>query len=146
MKEKEKRRDTRLKKFWQWFDEAVGAEAFGEKADAIKDDHTIYPEDIEDRIASEDEDFVVIDTREVDAYEQDHVKGAINIPLDEMLDDIGRVEPHKDKTITLCCNTGSTTAFFAAIYLVESGFDDVFNLDQGIQGWITSGGETESSG
>ena len=144
MREKEKRKDQRLKRFWSWFDEEVGSDAFPEKSQQIQDDHTMYPEDVEDRLAAEDDDFIIIDTRELDQYEEEHIKGAINIPLDDMLDDIGRVELHKGKTIALCCNTGSTTAFFAAIYLVESGFEDVFNLDQGMQGWMSAGGETES--
>jgi rhodanese-related sulfurtransferase len=144
MKEKEKRKDARLKRFWQWFDDEVGAESFREKAHSVQEEHTIYPEDVEDRLAADDDDFVVIDTRELDQYEEAHLKGAINVPLDDMLEDLGRVETHRDKTIALCCNTGSTTSFFAAIYLLENGFENVFNLDQGIQGWVSAGGETES--
>ena len=137
MKEQEKRKDQRLNKFWRWFDERVGA-GFQAKADAVS---TIYPEEVEDRLAEED--FVLIDTRESDQYRQEHVKGAINIPLDAMIEDPGVLVPYQDKSIALVCNTGSTTALFGAIYLAENGFE-VFNLDQGIQGWISSGGETES--
>ncbi len=143
MKEQDKRKDQRLKKFWSWFDDEVGAEAFGERAETVQNDHVMYPEDVEDRLSSEDDDFVVIDTREMEQFEEAHVKGAINIPIDEMIDDLGRVETHKDKTIALVCNTGSTTSFFAAIFLLENGFEEVYNLDQGLQGWIASGGETE---
>ena len=143
MNEKEKRRNPQLKKFWRWFDEAVGPDGFKDRAEEIPEQYTIYPEDLEDYLSSEDDDFVVIDTRELEQYERAHVKGAINIPLDDMLDDIGCVEPYTDKTIALVCNSGTTTALFAAIYLVENGFEEVFNLDQGIQGWISAGGAIE---
>ncbi len=48
----------------------------------------------------------------------------------------------KDKPIVLMCNSGNRSVDATAIFYKE-GFTEIYNLTDGIQGWINDGYETE---
>lgn len=68
---------------------------------------------------------IIIDVRGRDAFEKSHVKGAINIPLDEI-----RTRYHeipKDRTVYIHCRT-SWYSYYAIKALKGFGFENIVNI------------------
>lgn len=71
------------------------------------------------------QDTIYVDVREPYEYAAGHVKGARNLPLSKLIDDIPRDLPKKAKII-LYCRTGNRSAVAAQVlhahgYDVENG-------------------------
>jgi len=83
------------------------------------------------------EDIPIIDLRETEAYEKNHIPGSISKPIDDFLKDIynGKyaAEPTDKKTI-LVCDTGQLSEMAAAI-MAEEGFTQVYNIKGGMRRW-----------
>ena len=54
----------------------------------------------------EKENYLVIDVRGPEQYNEGHVKHAINIPLDTLESRLSEIESFKDKNVITVCNTG----------------------------------------
>lgn len=76
----------------------------------------------------EKEKYLVIDVRSEEEYDAGHVKHAINIPLDGIEAEIGRIADYKDEAVVLICNTGNKSGQAAQI-LVDNGFTNVYNAE-----------------
>lgn len=74
----------------------------------------------------------LIDTREIHEYEICNIEGSKLIPLGEIKDRIGELNP--DVQTVVHCHHGGRSMKAAAI-LKEKGFKDVFNLKGGIDEW-----------
>ncbi len=68
---------------------------------------------------------VVIDLRTAYDYDQGHVPRSLNIPMDRIRANIGRIE-NLNKPVILCCGNGSHCRE-AAIFLEEAGITRVIN-------------------
>lgn len=53
------------------------------------------------------EDYIIVDVRSKEEYEELHVKGAVNIPYDEINEDI---DIPKDKVIFVYCRSGARSS------------------------------------
>lgn len=77
-------------------------------------------------------DFVILDVRTPEEFNQGHIEGAILIPVSELE---GRLnELSKDKPIITYCRSGRRS-MQAAIILVKNGFSKVYDMG-GIDDWI----------
>ncbi len=77
-------------------------------------------------------DFLFVDTRNAEQFEQSTIPGAINI---EWRDVLGRIdEIPTDKKVILFCNTGSLSSQ-AAFALRVAGRENVLLLQTGLIGW-----------
>lgn len=81
---------------------------------------------VEDNKAKEN--YLVIDVRSKEEYDAGHVKHAININVDELKDNLSRIEAYKDKDVVTVCNTGKKSKT-AADELVAAGFTNVHNAE-----------------
>ncbi len=79
-----------------------------------------------------------IDARPKQFYEKVHIKGAINIPPEEM-DSIEKMNLPKDKTIIVYCERKCELSKELAMELYSLGFDKVYYLKGGIDAWIAKG-------
>ena len=78
----------------------------------------------------------VIDVRPKDAFAQGHIVNAINMPLEDLKAGKVKVDKLKKKPVVVYCQMGrSSTA--ASQHLTEAGFEQVFNLQGGINAWIS---------
>jgi rhodanese-related sulfurtransferase len=68
---------------------------------------------------------VVIDTRSAREFREDHIEGAINIPVDEMRDRIDEVPA--DRPVVMQCATGYRS-YVSERILMDSGRRNVRNL------------------
>jgi len=70
---------------------------------------------------------VIIDVRTQEEYEQGHVQGAVNIPVNEILEKINNVEKDKNKVIIVYCKTGKRSRI-AKKLLEEEGYTNMYIL------------------
>jgi len=79
------------------------------------------------------EDFYIIDVRENDEYKQDHIDGAINIPLGRLIRDESKGIIPRDKAIVVHCKSGFRGSI-ALDFLKKRGYS-VKNLEGGFDAW-----------
>ena len=70
--------------------------------------------------------FVLIDVRSAEEFASGHLQGAVNIPHDRIVEEIGSVAPDKSARIILYCRSGrrAETALNA---LKSAGYENVSN-------------------
>ena len=76
--------------------------------------------------------FLLLDVRQPEEYEDGHIPGAMLIPLGEL--EARQEELERDKKIITYCRSGHRS-MAAAIALCGLGFKDVHNLEGGILNW-----------
>jgi len=90
------------------------------------------------RLLLENEDTVrIVDLRETEAYEKNHINGSISRPIDDLLKEIfeGTYSFKKtDLKIVLVCDTGQLSKVSAAI-MTEEGFTQVYSIKGGMRRW-----------
>jgi rhodanese-related sulfurtransferase len=86
---------------------------------------------------------VVVDVRSADAYNNGHIKGAINLPLDKI--QAGKYDAlPRDKRIITYCSCGAENSSAAATLLLEkAGFNNGATLLGGTYAWEQSGGKMQ---
>ena len=72
----------------------------------------------------------LVDVRTPDEFKLGAIKGAVNIPLDDMRERIGEIPA--DKPVYLYCGVG-LRGYLASNILLQSGFKDVSNLVGGLK-------------
>ena len=85
---------------------------------------------------------LLIDVRETDEYEEEHVPGALLYPMSYLDGDyLPRITETK---IVIMCGTGQRS-LVGAKQLMNEGLADVLNLEGGIEAWKEAGLETEGA-
>ncbi len=74
-----------------------------------------------------------IDVRVPEQYQQEHVQGAINIPLKEVKERIATAVPDKNDTVKVYCNAGRQSGQAKEI-LSEMGYTHVENAGGNAEG------------
>lgn len=69
-------------------------------------------------------DYIILDTRAQEEYDQGHIPGAILIPYDEILQRAEQELPHKDQLILVYCRSGRRSKL-AASDLVQLGYTNI---------------------
>lgn len=67
----------------------------------------------------------VIDVRTPQEFNSGHIKGAINIPLDHLDQNVKKIEAYK-KPLIMCCASGMRSGR-ATSFLKSKGFTEVYN-------------------
>ena len=86
-------------------------------------------------IITNDEDYIILDVRTQDEYNEGHLEKALLIPVDKLKERLGELP--KDKPIIVYCRSGARSRKAAEI-LVENGFSQVYDMG-GILGWQEEG-------
>ena len=73
---------------------------------------------------------IVIDVRTIEEYNDGHIEGSINIPVDN----IANITYNKEDIIILYCASGMRSSN-AAKTLIDLGYTNVYNLDGGLINW-----------
>ena len=76
---------------------------------------------------------IIIDVRTIEEYNEKHIKGAINIPLDEIEYNIKSEIPSLDTKIIVYCRSGNRSNM-ARNTLLKIGYTNVYDLG-GIDNW-----------
>lgn len=67
---------------------------------------------------------IIVDVRSKGEYSSGHVKGSINIPLDQLGSNLAKLK--KDKAIITCCASGMRSGV-AKSQLKAKGYENVYN-------------------
>jgi hydroxyacylglutathione hydrolase len=102
-----------------------------------KSDHIIQisAEDLHDMVKGS-ENFVLLDVRATNEFEDSHIEGAINIPVADLR------EKHKDlnkkDAIIVICSSGNRSSLGVSI-LRQHGFKNLYNVAGGMTGYSAAG-------
>jgi len=83
---------------------------------------------------SNNQDFVVLDVRTAEEFDNGHIAGAINISHDEIEDKLTILSAYKDKLVVVHCRSGRR-AQSAENDLLASGFKKLRHLEGDMQAW-----------
>lgn len=85
---------------------------------------------------SSHEDVVLIDVREQDEYDEKHIPGITLIPMSELQSRVDEIPT--DKTVVVTCRSGNRSGQVTD-FLRQNGFDNVHNMQGGINEWEAAG-------
>jgi rhodanese-related sulfurtransferase len=68
---------------------------------------------------------IILDVRSKGEFEGGHIKGALNIPVDQLRNNFSKLKD-KNKSIITCCASGMRSASAKSI-LISGGYKSVFN-------------------
>jgi len=80
------------------------------------------------------EDAVVVDVRGDGEFHQGHIINAVHLPLQQLAEQLGRLERHRQRPLITVCRTGQQSLRAAAI-LRKHGFERIYHLRGGIVAW-----------
>ena len=113
-------------------------------ADANKKIESISVEKAKEWVAGKKEaEFVLLDVRQPEEYRTGHLPGAVFIPLPDLIDKVGELDPAK--AVLAYCRSGNRSRA-AAAFLLSEGFSKVYSMDGGITAWnghVATGDYTE---
>lgn len=92
-------------------------------------------EDLHDLITNE-ANFALIDVRAPAEFEENHIKGAINIPVSDLRTRDNELD--KDKKNVLICSSGNRSSLGTSI-LEQKGFTNICNVAGGMTGYSATG-------
>lgn len=85
---------------------------------------------------------IIIDVREENEWQEQHIPGAIHIPIAQLNTKLNVLEEYKNTPVITQCKSGRRSAQ-AAVQLKAAGFNKIYNLDGGILAWNKAGLATE---
>jgi rhodanese-related sulfurtransferase len=85
---------------------------------------------------------VIVDVREESEWNEQHIPGAIHIPLGQLNERLAELKEYKDSPVIAQCRSGKRSAK-AADVLTSAGFSKVYNMEGGILAWDKAGLKTE---
>ena len=82
------------------------------------------------------ENAVVVDVCQPEEFRKGHIPAAINIPVDQIKEQLGQLEKFrkKDRPIVLSCHSGQRASRAAAV-LRKNEFERVYTLSGGLAAW-----------
>lgn len=100
--------------------------------------YKISPDELADRLINDDPAIQLIDLRSKGEYEEYHIPGAINIPLDSLLSDKWRPYVDQISNMNLFYSTGTILSNEAVILTRQMGMKNNFQLEGGLNGWFST--------
>jgi rhodanese-related sulfurtransferase len=93
----------------------------------------------------EDGDTKFVDTRGVSQYDAGHIPGAVLSPSERRTEHDPTDEWAHDTRVVTYCNCPHTLAVWRASELKAEGFEDVYAIEPGFEGWEEAGHPTASN-
>ena len=95
-------------------------------------DH-IEPEELAERLVRGAQDLLVVDVRPAEEYAAFHIRGAVNVPLPELHE---YLRPYRGRGMIVLYSNGMTHPAQARDSLARDGFDNVYMLTDGLDGFV----------
>ncbi len=103
-------------------------------SELIKANHFISPEEAKALLSNQDDDYVIVDIRRPRDFDNFHIPGSVNIPLQRVLDD--KFKPYlnnnKKKILYSAENIKANEIW---LLLSQFGYDNLFVLQGGANYW-----------
>lgn len=100
---------------------------------------SISRDDLKTMNETEHEDFVLINVLPRDAFNKQHIRTSVNIPVDDddFVETVGKVVGKKDRKIVVYCASFDCDASpKAAKKLEDAGFTQVYDYEGGTKDWF----------
>ncbi len=81
---------------------------------------------------------IIVDVREDSEWQEQHIPGALHIPLSQLDSRMAELKGNKDSALIMQCRSGKRSAKAQAV-LKAAGFSDVYNLEGGLMAWQEQG-------
>lgn len=81
------------------------------------------------------ENFTLLDVRAKQEFDKEHIEGSINLPQKEISERYTELFPLEREIITICAGDECKLSTRSSTELLELGFTNVLNCDDGIIGW-----------
>jgi len=98
--------------------------------------------ELHERIGSNSEELTVLDVREKEAFEAEHIPGAVHLPRGQLELRVNGLLPDPTAKLVTCCDYGKISTLAAAT-LRDLGFVRAIALDGGMKAWVEAGYATE---
>jgi len=85
---------------------------------------------------------IIIDVRGDDEWQEQHIPGAVHIPLGQLNERLPELNRYKNSNVITQCRSGKRSAQALGI-LKSAGFTQVYNLNGGLMAWTNAGLTTE---
>ena len=85
---------------------------------------------------------VIVDVREDSEWSEQHIPGAIHIPLAQLNERLPEIKQYKGSPVITQCKAGGRSAK-ALDVLKSAGFSKVYSMDGGIMAWEKAGLKTD---
>ena len=85
-------------------------------------------------IVNNEDDFLLLDVRAEEEFEEGFIPGAINIPISTLLFNLDDIEDYKYKNVVVYCRSGHRSITACTLLHME-GFEKLYNLETGIIGY-----------
>ncbi len=83
------------------------------------------------------DDFLLLDCREPDEHALVHIEQALLVPMSELVERAGELEPHRGRHVVVYCHHGGRSLRVAR-WLREQGFPTAQSLAGGIDAWAAT--------
>jgi len=87
------------------------------------------------------DDTFMVDVRESESHQRQHVPGALNIPLHELADNVAALPADKNAPMLSICERGNLS-LSGVLFLHSLGYTNVRSVNGGTQEWAKEGFET----
>jgi rhodanese-related sulfurtransferase len=78
-------------------------------------------------------DHTLVDVREPEEWIMGRIPGAVHIPLNDLPMRFNEIPV--DKPVVVVCASG-VRSLYGANFLLQAGFPEVYNLEDGTKGWL----------
>lgn len=85
------------------------------------------------QMMQEQEDYLIVDVRRPDEFAEGHIAGAINVPNEDITDEMPELLPDKDQLLLIYCRSGNRSKD-ASQKLADMGYTKVYEFG-GINTW-----------
>lgn len=82
---------------------------------------------------------IVIDLRNKELFDQAHIINAINIPQEQLMENVKKLQKYAKKPMIVVCAAGKESPKIVAKLIKEQGFLKVLQLAGGMHAWVASG-------
>ena len=86
------------------------------------------------KLLQEDKEFVILDVRTKEEYNNGHISGAKLVPVQELSMKLAELDKYKDKPVLVYCASGGRSPR-AVDTLEDNDFTNIYHLSRGISSW-----------
>ena len=89
------------------------------------------------------DDFILVDARGAESHRDEHIRGAISLPVDKVDEKADQMLSKNDEIIVYCSSFSCPASVKEVKKLKEKGFKNVKHYAGGIKDWKKAGYPTE---
>lgn len=99
--------------------------------------------EMEEALGLQKDGVLFVDVRSKEQYDATHIKGAIHIPIDKLLENDSALPKNHDQQVITVCNRGNLS-MSGMLILKSLGFKNTRSLNGGTTAWVDEGHEVEN--